>query len=348
MNDDLLAKYLAGEAGPGERLRVEEWLRQDEEHLRYYRGFEAIWDESGAMAAGGAADEQAAWERFKKRVSQAKGGSPRPEAPAEAETPVKPESDYRQIRGERRRQTGGTAGRRSWLRVAATLTLLLSAGWLGWYLLRGMNGSGMKVLVSGDTVKEVRLSDGSVVTLNKNSRLSYPRGFGDGDRLVTLSGEAFFEVAHRDNQAFIINVNDLKVRVTGTSFNVKGRDGSTEVIVETGSVSVSSGEGEVALRPGEKVSSLAGGKLSKEQTGSALYKYYRTNKFVCQATPLRELADVLSEAYGVNIVVPDETLQQLPITTVFDDQSLDSILEVIGETFDISIQHEEKQIVLKR
>lgn len=337
MNDDLLAKYLAGEAGPGERLRVEEWLRQDEEHLRYYRGFEAIWNQSGAMASGGAADEQAAWERFKKRVSQAKGGAPGPETPAGQEIPAGPGTP-----------AGARLPGRSWLRVAATLALLVSAGWLGWYLLRGMNGSGMTVLASGDTVKEVQLSDGSLVTLNKNSRLSYPRGFGDGDRLVTLSGEAFFEVAHRDHQAFIIDVNDLEVRVTGTSFNVKGRDGNTEVIVETGSVSVSSGEGEVALRPGEKVSSIAGGELSKEQTGSALYKYYRTNKFVCQATPLRELADVLSEAYGVNIVVPDETLQQLPITTVFDDQSLDSILEVIGETFDISIQHEEKQIVLKR
>lgn len=333
MNDDLLVKYLAGEADEQERLQVEEWL-QNERHVQEYRRMERIWTESEQLASSSAVDEHAAWERFSERirrpeyfVGQWQGGPP---VSSQAGLKRPPRA------------------LRTWLRTAAALALLLTAGWLGWYVLE-KNRPGTVELVSGGEVKEAVLPDGSVVTLNRNSHLSYARKFRGQDRLVSLRGEAFFKVASDRNKPFIISVNDLHVAVTGTSFNIKSRNGLTEVIVETGSVDVSRGGEKVTLQPGEKATSgNREGGLVKQRTSSALYKYYRTNKFVCNATPLQELVDALNEAYGVRILVPDPALQQQTITTIFENESLDRILEVISDTFNITVRYEEKQIILKR
>lgn len=319
MNDDLLVKYLAGEADDRERAQVHRWL-VDEENAKEYDRLERIWLESGQLPGDRPLDEHAAWERFRTRIHSQK------------QIGRRPESAPRRV---------------AWLPAAAVFALLVTAGWLAWILLQQYNQAIVEV-ASGQEVKVVELSDGSVVTLNKASRVSYVRQFQEAQRLVSLEGEAFFDVARDTKRPFIIYVNDVRVEVTGTSFNIKDRDGLTEVIVESGSVEVSRAGREIALKAGEKTVSNSSGNLVKQQTRNLLYQYYRTNQFVCRGTPLQELVDALNEAYQTRIRVPDPALQQLPITTVFDNESLDDILNVIGDTFDITIHHEEKQILLKR
>ncbi|QEC51271.1 FecR family protein [Anseongella ginsenosidimutans] len=356
MNDDLLVKYLAGEADMQERLRVEEWLGKNEKNALYYSQLERIWNESENLALHNSPDEQAAWERFRHRVKQQEEtGQQQEKAWLRWNESTRERKTLRTLREEvstptekiRSLRPAGSAPR--WLKAAAALALLISAGWLARYLLQENRFPAMVELASEQQVREEMLPDGSLVTLNKNSLISFPRKFRGTDRLVSLEGEAFFNVEPDKSKPFIISVNDLKVEVTGTSFNVKSRNGVTEVIVETGSVHVSRGSSRIDLRPGEKaVSSNENEELVKQHTGGALYKYYRTNKFVCRATPLQELINTLNEAYGVHIVIPDKSLQRLTITTEFDNESLERILEVIADTFDITVQYEEKQIILKR
>src|SRR3546814_2056524 len=148
--------------------------------------------------------------------------------------------------------------------------------------------------VCSSDLRNVTLADGSVVTLNKNSELSYPRRFTGSSRTVSLQGEAFFDVETDREKPFVISVNDVEVEVTGTSFNIKSREEVTEVIVESGSVRVRLGDDAVALHPGEKaVSQFAGANLKKTPAPDALYNYYRTNDIVSQRTPLQELAEAL-------------------------------------------------------
>lgn len=319
MNDDLLVKYLAGEADDRERDQVDRWLK-DEENAKEYRLLKQIWLESGQLLGGRPPDENAAWERFRKRIRN------------QDQIHRRPESSPRRL---------------AWLPAAAVFALLVTAGWLAWSLLQQYNRAIVEV-ASGQGVKVIELSDGSLVTLNKESRVSYVRKFQGAQRLVSLEGEAFFDITRDTKRPFIVYINDVRVEVTGTSFNIKGREDLTEVIVESGSVEVSRAGREIALRAGEKTVSNSSGDLVKQQTRNLLYQYYRTNQFVCRATPLQELVDALNEAYETRITVPDPALQQLPITTVFENESLDDILKVIGDTFDITIHHEENQILLKR
>ena len=91
------------------------------------------------------------------------------------------------------------------------------------YTATGLNNS----LVLSNTITtpkggqfQVTLSDGSRVTLNANSSITYPVAFAGTERIVTISGEAFFEVTASSKKPFIVSVFDMKVEVVGTVFNI--------------------------------------------------------------------------------------------------------------------------------
>ncbi|MCA9748711.1 MAG: FecR domain-containing protein, partial [Romboutsia sp.] len=93
------------------------------------------------------------------------------------------------------------------------------------------------VTSKGDN-EEVILSDGSKIILNVDSKLIYPKKFNDSIREVTLIGEAFFDIERDVNKPFIVNANEIKIKVLGTSFNVKSysKDEKIETTLVTGKV----------------------------------------------------------------------------------------------------------------
>jgi transmembrane sensor len=110
-------------------------------------------------------------------------------------------------------------------------------------------------------INEYILPDGSVVALNSNSKLVFPKQFKGDTREVTIEGEAFFDVKPNAEKPFIINAGNAQVKVVGTSFNVCAypETETVEVVVETGKVQVISKNNELTARlnevflvPGEK------------------------------------------------------------------------------------------------
>ena len=87
--------------------------------------------------------------------------------------------------------------------------------------------------------------------------------------------------------------------------------------------------------------------LQKQANTDQLYNYYRSNKFVCEATPLWNLIEKLNEAYDVQIVIENEAVRNEPYTTVFDNQPLDKILGIISTTFNTSVIKEKGKIILR-
>lgn len=321
MNDDLLVKYLVGETDADESAAVENWLYADEKNLNYYNGFKKIWEDSLAIAAKNNTriDEDAAWKRLQNRIH-------------ENDVPVLPlKKSYVH-----------------WLRIAASIVLISTLGWFGYSYFENESANTLVQIQATNTTLNDTLPDGTTITLNKNSSLSFNRKFKGDNRPVTLKGEAFFNVAPDKTKPFIIRINDVTVRVVGTSFNVKNKNGKTTVDVETGIVKVSKNKDQVELRPGEKVIITdQQPQLLKSVNKGRLYNYYRNKELVCDQTPLQELIDALNEIYDANIIIKKTALQEKPITTVFKDQSLDQVLEVIQETFMIKIEHKNNQILLE-
>ena len=98
------------------------------------------------------------------------------------------------------------------------------------------------------------LSDGSQVWLNAGSSVTYPVAFIGNERKVSITGEAYFEVAHDIAKPFIVSKGDLQVQVLGTRFNINAYDdeSDTRVTLLQGSVKVKQGKKEGMLQPGQQ------------------------------------------------------------------------------------------------
>jgi ferric-dicitrate binding protein FerR (iron transport regulator) len=320
IDDDLLVKHLLGEASPEEEKAVNEWMNENATNREYYNQFKKIWDQSKAIAAESTVDANKAWERFQNRLAA------QPESPKISKH-----------------------NRFSWMRIAASAVLVVGLGVITYFLVNTTSEPTEMISQSGQNILVDTLPDGSVITLNKKSTVTYPSKFKGNKRSIALKGEAFFNVTPDKKKPFIISVNDVEVTVVGTSFNIKSDNGNTEVVVETGIVQVA--------RPGKTVELIAGEKIvipandsnaTKEAVSDKLYNYYRTKEFVCDDTPLWKLVQVLNEAYDANISIGRKELNDKKLTTTFNNESLDQVLEVIQLTFDITvIKKDDGQIILQ-
>ncbi len=318
IDDALLVKYLLAETNPDESEAVEEWIEVDDANRKHFGNFKLLWDESKVVAATSSLDEEAQWQNFKNRIS----------SPAKL-VPVKRMWSYK------------------WLRVAAVIIFMAGAAIIAYMI---FNQSEIKTVAVNSLGKVITdtLPDKSVITLNKNSELNYPKKFTGDTRVVSLKGEAFFSITPNKSKPFIINVNDVTIKVVGTSFNVKSINGNTEVIVETGIVEVIRNKEEINLHPHEKILVQKNDSaLTKEKEKGSLYNYYRTKEFECDDTPLWQLAQALDKAYDVNIIIERKELRSLPLTTTFNNDSLDHILDIIRQTFNISVDKTGSEIILK-
>jgi ferric-dicitrate binding protein FerR (iron transport regulator) len=256
--DELLVKYLADEAGADERAQAEAWMAASAANKAYFEHFKLLWDESLKLAHASPVDEDVAWERFRERIHREYVGD------------TKPKRNY------------------LWLKVAAVILLASAAVLVGPYFFRHNNEGGRFIsttdthppvrLVKSATADKVQtdtLPDGSTITLNKYSGISYPAGFKGSIRTVQLNGEAFFNVKHDESKPFVVKVNDLLVTVLGTSFNIKSAGDKTEVIVESGVVGVTKQSKSVMLYPGEKLTTLETDMaLKKELNKDTAYRAY--------------------------------------------------------------------------
>ncbi|MBL0136245.1 MAG: FecR domain-containing protein [Chitinophagaceae bacterium] len=306
--------YLLGEANAEEIRLVDEWLAANPENGNYYNQLKQVWEKSKLIAASSSVDTNAAWNRFQARTQVHKAKS-----------------------------------RNSlFLRVAATVIFVIGAALLGIYL-NDQYGNTPQMAVS--TIEKTlidTLPDGSVVTLNKKSSISYPKKFKGNTRKIQLKGEAFFNVSPDKTKPFVIDVKDIQVEVVGTSFNIRENKESTSVIVETGIVKVTKAGNTITLTAGEMMEIIDSGKIiNKSKSSDKLYNYYRSKQFVCEDTPLWKLVQVLNEAYGSEIVITRSELKDLKINTTFNDASLDEILSVIHETFLITVTKKDNRILLQ-
>lgn len=317
--DDLLVKYLLGETDAAESSEAELWITASDANKKYYEGIKLIWQESERIAAGSNTDEDGAWHRLQNRINAADNEG--------VTGPLKPAANF------------------GWLKVAASVLLISAIGYFAynqfWSTSLISKGSGLTTLTQD-------LPDGSLVTLNSGSKIIYPAHFRGGQRLVELNGEGFFKITPDKTKPFIIKVKAVTVSVVGTSFNVKNVKGKTEVVVATGIVKVNSRGKQVLLHPGEKViADESDANLVIQKSRGSLYNYYITKSLVCNGTPLSELVDKLNQVYGSNIRIANPQLRNLPITTVFKNQSLQQVLNIIAQTFKIKVETKGSQIFLK-
>lgn len=192
----------------------------------------------------------------------------------------------------------------------------------------------------------VTLPDNSTVVLNGNSVLRYASHWEENvPREVWIEGEGFFDVKHtEDDQKFTVHgAGELNVEVLGTKFNIKTRISASEVMLTEGKVRLAMGENdtvkEIFLKPGE-LATVKDKDVTAKSVKHHRYTSWMDNKLVFDRTPLRDLAIVLRDTYGLTVTFKDQNLQERELSGEISSATADDILYAIAETFDLNVARE--------
>lgn len=334
---ELLTRLFSGEASPVERDEMERWMAADAAHAAQVRSLRALWDASGTLPQRG--DPAAAWSKVAARTGLA-GAAPAVTGPAD------------ELAARRARRTPGWSG--PLLRIAAALLLLLG-GALLWRPATLLATHRTVVTGKGERV-QITLSDGTRVLLGVDSRLRYPRRFGDGPRDVRLEGAAYFEVARDAARPFSVYTPDAVTRVLGTRFAVRDYAGA-----EPARVAVT--EGRVAVRPtrapagaappaailvrGQAAELPAPGAPAVVQTADVRHDLAWTRGTIAfRNAPVTQVVAEIARWYDVEIQVPDAALAGRHLTISFDDEPLDTLLREIAAALNARFERQGRTLVL--
>ncbi|MFY0598929.1 MAG: DUF4974 domain-containing protein [Cyclobacteriaceae bacterium] len=207
-----------------------------------------------------------------------------------------------------------------------------------------------KVAPSG-MKKITRLPDNSKVILNSGSTISFPEKFEADSRVVTLSGEAYFEIEHDPTKPFLVKFGGDVVRVLGTSFNIRTYpdDDHTYVSVATGKVSFTSSTGDHAvLKPEQMVT------FNKEEKKMTIGLVDRTQSFgwknkiiYFKNRPFQEIVKELERWYGVSIQVDRDYSDIGTFSGEFNDSTLEEVLTGLSFVYRFDFEIKKNNVSLK-
>lgn len=246
---ELIAKKFNGELSSAEEKKLTIWLKSDTTNQQRLKEAEHIWKVSGSLISDFEPNTEKAWQTIKEQIENSERIKPLP------------------------------VHRRIWLKVAAAFVAILIIGFLVKYIVNDVKEDGAKSVlvevITTDSIKVFYLSDKTRISLNKNSHFTYPENFNDSLRIVTLIGEAFFEVTPNHEKPFIVKAGQTQTRVLGTSFNIKAyeEEEAVQVAVVTGKV-------RVEIEDNEKVHPMmleAGDEVVYDKTSASVKKQKSKN-----------------------------------------------------------------------
>ena len=243
-----------------------------------------------------------------------------------------------EIKRERGRRSVG----RKWMWVAAVLLpfVLLSVS-----LLFLVNRTGIfseteyaEISVPYGEQMRVILQDGSIVHLNSDSRLRYPKQFGLFNRTVELWGEGYFNVARDENRPFKVDLQGVEVRVTGTKFNVKAYKEADEVITTLveGKVNFEFNNASqqpqyIVMAPGQKLVYYSqNGKTELYTTSGERELSWKDGKIIFHQTSLRDALDILADRYNAEFVIQENVPHDDSFSGTFTNRNLEQVLNFIS------------------
>jgi transmembrane sensor len=290
---------------------LKEWIQRSAENERYYNQLRNIWDASDKQTEKDEINTGYALERISARIMKA--------------SPKKIIWLY-------------------WQKFAAVLIIPLALGFLIWIYLNSQkiesadNGIYNEVYTTFGTRSSLQLSDSTIVFLNSGSSLRFPVKFNGKTRQVFLKGEAYFEVKSDVSSPFIVNTPSLKIKATGTKFNVQEYNTNPviEVTLVSGKVSVSESGNTAKKQAISELSPkqhLVYNRETRIKTISNVdtYKYisWKDGKLIFRNDTLPLVLNKLSMIFNVDFELQGEVLRSYRYRATFQEESLEEILKLL-------------------
>lgn len=190
------------------------------------------------------------------------------------------------------------------------------------------------------------LPDSSKVTLNADSKITFNIKNWESDRMVSLEGEAFFEV--KKGRKFEVKSNQGIVTVLGTSFNIYAREDNYKVACLTGKVKVSTAKNanHQVLTPGFRTSIVDNivNKSTKLSKGKKVYSWI-DNEFYFEEISLAQVIQEIERQYNMAITIPDN-MKQRTYTGYFDTKDIKNTLDKVCLPMGLKYNIVDKRVVI--
>jgi ferric-dicitrate binding protein FerR (iron transport regulator) len=335
----LFDRYLAGELTGGERDQFERWLAERPERAARVSAFrhalematmEVSEDERAAMWVGVVG-------------SEAEVGARRPGAALSLARSAAP-----------------SPRRRTAVAIAAGAVLAVGAALYGRAWLAGRAGVEASprhvVSVPRADQAELRLADGTVVTLAGGSTLRYPIVFAGAAREVALEGEAVFRVEHDERRPFKVHAGDLVATDLGTEFLVQAypENARALVVVRSGAVTVAPADqrepptGGRVIRPGEQGRLGRNGTPVVEPADTAAYFGWTRGVLIFDGMPLRDALPQLSRWYDLDFRLADSALGAIPLSGTLDRTLTHERVELLAASLGLRLTTRGRVVILSR
>jgi ferric-dicitrate binding protein FerR (iron transport regulator) len=242
---------------------------------------------------------------------------------------------------------------RAW-RVAAIVILLIAIGGLYQIFFQPFTGTQITYIEKTNPAgqrSQVVLPDNSVVWLNAQSTITYPETFEDQEnRKVKLSGEAYFDVAHNQSKPFLVRTDHFKVRVLGTSFNVKAyaQDDQFMTTLVSGKVELTDRQRDKAqLKPGEMCVYNKNNQSFEIKKGVDTKKItsWKEGKIIFDDVPFSVMAKELERWYGKEIEIAKELRGKHSYTMTVTDEKLNEVCNLIKESSPVTYKIQDNKII---
>lgn len=346
MDSKLINKYFRGECSPEEVQQVLNWFGknsvdpiQEQEMYQLWQASEsdqeniAFAQDSARMLAG-----------INEKIDRLENSSVNKNIPEIAKVTVKQRVEWKCL-----------------MKAAAAVFLPLCFVWL--FISNNTNKD--KVFSRLTTIetlpgvrKTLKLEDGSKITINGGSKVSYQKPFSRYTREITLRGEAFFEVAKDSLRPFIVKTGSLSTQALGTSFNIKYHveDNDISVALATGSVKIEKqtkeGNSPIArLEPGKQLIFDKANQSYKVAAYDSLdILGWREGFLYFKKANLDQVVKKLESLYGIEIELTGKVPgneKEWHYTGTYYNESLENVLEGIAFVKSFSYEKKDSKVYIK-
>jgi transmembrane sensor len=311
---------LQGEAATGEDwLAFERWLAASPAHARAYEDLERLWVELDHV-----------------EITRDLGAPPQP-----ARRPL-----------PRRAEGGRMVSRRAWIGAGAAVAAGLAVVAVGAGFWPSAGDAGQVYRTAPGQTRTIILADGTHIRLNAASQITVSFG-RDARRVQMADAEAVFEVAHDAARPFLIAVGDRQVRVVGTEFNLRHRDGRVALTVRRGVVEVRPGDAlqaqPIRVTVGQQLTHEEGRPLQTLALADGEAAFAWTNgQLIYRDRPLSEVAGDLSRRFAVPVRAADPETASMRFTGVLVTDREADVLRRLEAFAPIRVEHAGGAVILRR
>ncbi|MFC2137209.1 FecR family protein [Bacteroidota bacterium] len=315
----LLAKYFNKECNDEETQVVDNWLTASSENKKMFDGYKEIWEKSKSIPEMFQPNAEATWINVKSRIS------------ADKFSKVNKRFIYQLTK------------------IAAVFLLLIGSG----IIIRNYYFNQNIVVATTIDQREIKLPDGTIVTLNRNSNIEYPRKFAKNNRMIAFNGEGFFEVVKDSKRQFIIQTENTTTTVLGTQFNLEAYHENEKVIINVteGKVMFSLKKDKnmnVILTKGEEgIYDPIHHKIKEQNTENNNFLSWKTKQYKFNESTLIEILELISKDYSIAYKFENKSLENERLTATFSNLTIEEIIETIEIALNIDIEVNSNQIIIR-